>query len=96
MPRKHIPQRTCVGCRQVKDKRELVRVIRSSAGAVEVDESGKQPGRGAYLCRDLACWEAATKERQLDRALRVRLTQEEMARLREYAKTMPMAGDGED
>ena len=94
MRRKHVPQRTCVGCRQVRDKRDLVRVIRSSTGEIEVDTSGKKAG--AYLCCTRSCWEIALKERRLDHALRVRLTREEMARLQEYAQTMPVAGEREE
>jgi len=96
MRRKHVPQRTCVGCRQVRDKRTLIRVIRSSTGEIEVDTTGKKAGRGAYLCCNRPCWEVALKERRLDHALRVRLTHEEMDRLQEYAQTLPVAGGGEE
>jgi uncharacterized protein len=95
MAHKHIPQRTCVGCRQVRDKRTLIRVLRSALGEIEIDETGKQAGRGAYLCRDRICWQAALKGRRLDAALRVRLTQEEMSRLEDYAGKLPIAGDRE-
>lgn len=80
----------------MKDKKSLVRVIRSTTGEIEIDTTGKRPGRGAYLCRNRACWDAALKERRLDRALRVRLTEEEMTWLKEYAQGLPMAGDGEE
>ena len=50
MRRKRIPQRTCVGCRDVGDKRQLVRLVRTPGGTVEIDDTGKRPGRGAYLC----------------------------------------------
>ena len=92
--RKHMPQRTCVACRQVGDKRSLVRVIRSASGEIEVDETGKKAGRGAYLCRTRRCWQAALKGRLLDRALRVRLTDEEVARLGRYAESLPENGLG--
>ena len=67
-PRK-IPMRMCVGCRQMKPKKELVRVVRSQDGSVVVDRTSKMPGRGAYLCAEPACLEKAVKARMLDRAL---------------------------
>jgi predicted RNA-binding protein YlxR (DUF448 family) len=82
---KRIPQRTCVGCRTVRPKRELVRIVRTPEGRVVVDETGKQSGRGAYLCPEASCWERAVSKGQLSRALRVNLTEETRARLREYA-----------
>ena len=56
MPRKHVPLRTCVGCRQVRSKREMVRIVRTPTGEIEIDERGKKSGRGAYLCRRRECW----------------------------------------
>lgn len=67
-PRK-IPMRMCVGCRAMKPKKELVRVVKSPLGAVSLDRIGKMPGRGAYVCRDAACLARAQKQRQLERAL---------------------------
>jgi predicted RNA-binding protein YlxR (DUF448 family) len=87
--RKHVPQRTCVACRAVRSKRELVRIVRTPEGAVLVDETGKCNGRGAYICRQRRCWEAALARGQLERALKAKLTAETEARLREYAATLP-------
>lgn len=67
-PRK-IPMRMCVGCRAMKPKKELARVVKSPQGAVSLDRIGKMPGRGAYVCRDAACLARAQKQRQLERAL---------------------------
>ena len=67
MPKK-IPMRQCVGCREMKEKRELIRVVRSPEGAVSLDFKGKKPGRGAYLCPDPACLARAKKSRALERA----------------------------
>ena len=67
-PRK-IPMRMCVGCREMKPKRELIRVVRSQDGNVTVDFTGKAAGRGAYVCRSVECLERAIKTRGLDRAL---------------------------
>ena len=91
--RKHVPQRTCVACRAVRPKREMVRIVRLSStegnSTVMVDETGKRSGRGAYLCRQRDCWERALTRGQLERVLKVTLTVETMSRLREYAAMLP-------
>ncbi len=69
MRRQHVPMRTCVGCRASLPKRDLVRVVRVPEGKVELDLTGKRSGRGAYLCRNAACFDLAAKGRQLERAL---------------------------
>ena len=66
-PRK-IPQRQCVGCRTMREKRELIRVVRSPEGEISLDFKGKKPGRGAYVCPDAACLARARKSRALERA----------------------------
>jgi uncharacterized protein len=78
---KRTPQRTCVACRRVGDKRELVRLVRTAAGAVEIDSTGKKEGRGAYICPDPTCWEKALKGKQLELHLKCRLTLEDRERL---------------
>ena len=78
---KPIPQRTCVACRRTKTQRELVRLVRTTAGSVEIDRWGKREGRGAYLCPERACWEAALKGKQLEQALRASLTNDNRERL---------------
>ncbi len=65
---KKIPMRMCVGCREMKPKRELVRIVCSKEGAIAVDETGKAPGRGAYVCPIRGCLERAVKSRALERA----------------------------
>lgn len=75
------PERTCVGCRIKRPKRELLRIVRTAGGRVEVDRSGKSPGRGAYVCRDLACVARAARRGALARALREPLEPEDLARL---------------
>lgn len=67
MPKK-IPMRQCLGCREMKPKRELIRVVRSPEGELSLDFKGKKPGRGAYLCPDPACLARARKARALERA----------------------------
>ena len=64
MPKK-IPLRQCLGCREMKPKRELIRVVRSPEGELSLDFKGKAPGRGAYLCRDVKCLRAARRARRL-------------------------------
>ena len=66
-PRK-IPQRQCVGCRVMKNKRDLIRVVRSPQGEISLDFKGKKPGRGAYVCPDRECLKRARKTRALERA----------------------------
>lgn len=78
---KHVPLRTCVACRQGKPKRELVRVVRGSQGAVEIDLTGKKAGRGSYLCRSKTCWELALKKKGLEHALQTTISPEDRARL---------------
>jgi predicted RNA-binding protein YlxR (DUF448 family) len=63
----------CVACRQVKPKRDLVRLVRTGEAEVRVDASGKLNGRGAYICQDPECWTLAERRRALERALSVRL-----------------------
>ncbi len=65
---KKIPQRQCVGCREMKNKKDLIRVVRSPEGRVSLDFKGKLPGRGAYVCPDPACLAKARKSRALERA----------------------------
>ena len=74
-PRK-TPMRMCVGCREMKPKKELLRVVRSPEGEVSLDLTGKKPGRGAYCCRSAVCLKRALKQGQLDRQLEVKLTEE--------------------
>ena len=75
--------RMCVGCREMKEKRSLLRVVKSPEGEVSVDRVGKAPGRGAYVCRSKACLERAVKQRQLERALETRIDEAIFKRLTE-------------
>ena len=65
---KKIPQRQCVGCREMKEKKSLLRVVKSPEGEVSLDFGGKKPGRGAYVCHDVECLKRARKSRALERA----------------------------
>ena len=85
---KHVPQRTCVACKETRPKRDLVRVVLLTEGGIVVDETGKRNGRGAYLCRHCACWELAIKRGSLNRALRVCLQSEDIAVLEAFAASL--------
>ena len=78
---KKIPQRQCMGCRERKAKRELIRVVRMTDGNVSLDFSGKLNGRGAYSCPDPACLAKARKARSLERSLEVPIPEEVYDRL---------------
>lgn len=86
---KHMPQRTCVGCRATRTKRELIRVVSKLNTGVEVDFSSKSPGRGAYLCPKQECWEIGLKKNRLGHALRIKLSLEDCQKLVEYSRNLP-------
>ena len=72
----------CLGCREMKPKPELIRVVRAPDGTVSLDPVGKKPGRGAYVCRDAQCLSRAIRQKQLERQLEVPLGEETAAALR--------------
>ena len=78
------PLRMCVGCREQKNKRELIRVVRTPEGEVTIDHTGKRAGRGAYLCFRNECFKKAIKSRTLERSLSVKLNEETIATLEEH------------
>lgn len=80
---KHIPQRTCVVCRETAAKRTLVRIVRTADAGVQPDPTGKRNGRGAYLCTRPECWQRALTSSVLEKALRTPLTEADRAHLRE-------------
>ena len=73
---KKIPMRQCLGCREMKPKRELIRVVRSSDGNISLDFKGKASGRGAYICPDAQCLKRAIKAKALERAFSSRIPDE--------------------
>lgn len=83
MKQRKIPQRTCNGCGAQRAKNELVRVVRSPEGNVSLDLGGKQPGRGAYICRDLACLQKARKTKRLSRVLECEIPEAVYAEMEE-------------
>ncbi len=88
---RHIPQRTCVGCRTTSAKREFVRVVRTPEGAVTIDSTGRRSGRGAYLCERRACWEEALRRDRLARALRTAISARDREELGHYADRLEPA-----
>jgi predicted RNA-binding protein YlxR (DUF448 family) len=72
---RHVPQRTCVACRRIRAKRELVRLVRTAYGEVEIDTTGRKEGRGAYICPARPCWEKAVKGKQLEITLKTGISQ---------------------
>jgi len=87
--KKHIPQRTCIACRSVKSKRELIRIVRTPDQTVAVDETGKAQGRGAYLCKNPACWHKGLRQGIISRALKMTVSAEDIERLKAYAQNLP-------
>ncbi len=93
---KHVPQRTCVGCREVLPKRTMIRIVRTAQG-VQIDPTGKLAGRGAYLHDRRECWERGLKG-ALAHALKTTISPQERAELENFMKALPSeaepAGDG--
>lgn len=86
---KHIPQRICIVCRSVNPKRGLVRLVRTATGGVQVDNTGKQNGRGAYVCQQADCWQILVERNIVVGALRLALlTEEDRAALVSFARTI--------
>jgi len=81
--KRKIPQRMCVGCREMKDKRMLIRVVRTPQGDIDLDPTGKKSGRGAYICPNINCLEQAIKGKRIQNALEAEIPEEIFARLRE-------------
>ena len=88
---KKIPQRQCMGCRERREKRQLIRVVRKTDGEVSLDFGGKMNGRGAYLCPNPECRKKAIRSKSLDRSLEVTIPQEVYDRL---AKEMEVGVNG--
>ena len=78
---KKIPQRQCMGCRERRSKREMIRVVRSPEGDVSLDFGGKKNGRGAYLCPNMECLKKAIRSKSLDRSLEVTIPEDVYDRL---------------
>ena len=68
------PQRTCIACKSIKGKRELIRIVRNKEGIIELDMTGRKNGRGAYICKDVKCFENLKKSRGLDRSFKLQIS----------------------
>jgi uncharacterized protein len=86
--RKHVPLRTCIACQQQRPKREMVRIVRTPEGMIEIDRKGKQAGRGAYVCLAPDCWNVALDVRRLARALHATVMPEDIGSLRVASRTL--------
>ncbi len=73
---KKIPQRTCIGCNVKKDKTELIRIVKNKENEISIDKTGKQDGRGAYICNNMQCLEKAIKAKRLERSFEMEITDE--------------------
>ena len=80
---KKVPQRMCTGCMEMKDKKQLISVVRNKEGEISIDMTGKKPGRGAYICKNIDCLEKAIKAKRLERNLEVNIDEEVFIKLKE-------------
>lgn len=83
---KKIPERTCIGCGEKKEKKELIRIVRTEEGGLLPDPTGRRNGRGAYLCQNPACLEKAIKRKALQRSFREEIPTEMLSALQEEFK----------
>lgn len=83
MKLKKLPERRCVGCMEMKPKKELIRIVRNNEGEISIDPIGKKPGRGAYVCKNIKCFEEAYKTKRLERSLSHSIEEEIYAKLKE-------------
>lgn len=91
---RHVPHRTCIGCREEAARRTFVRIVRTPEGRVVVDETGRANGRGAYLHGNRACWEKALKGSTIGRALKISPAGEDVEALRAYGMALPAEEEG--
>jgi uncharacterized protein len=80
---KKIPQRMCLGCQEMKPKKELIRVVKNSEGNIKIDLTGKAPGRGAYICKSVECLDKAIKSKRFEKAFETKISEEIFTALRE-------------
>ena len=92
---KHVPQRTCIACRQVAGKRSLIRIVRTGQG-VEIDPTGKKAGRGAYLHPNQQCWQAILTGNRLGQALRTTISPDNRRTLQTFVATLPAREEVEE
>lgn len=83
LKKRKIPLRKCLGCNEMKPKKELIRIVRNPEGKVDIDKGGKAPGRGCYICPSISCLESAVKAKRVEKALEVPVDVEVFNKLRE-------------
>lgn len=83
MKKRKIPLRVCAGCQEQKNKKDMIRVVRTPEGTVEIDKTGKKSGRGVYVCQNQDCLEKAYKEHRLERSLKTKVSDEIYEALRQ-------------
>jgi predicted RNA-binding protein YlxR (DUF448 family) len=86
---KHLPERTCIACKNTRAKKELIRLVLTNDNLVEIDLSGKKNGRGAYLCPEYPCWEQGLKKNRLDYALKTKIAPSNRQSLIAFAESLP-------
>ena len=89
---KNIPQRTCIVCRTQKNKNKLLRIVKNKENIIKVDESGKEPGRGAYICYNMDCSERAKKSKKLERTLEIKINDDTYKQIKNAIESK-MGGD---
>ena len=88
MKTKKIPSRNCVGCRNAKEKRSMIRIVKNAENEISLDVTGKKNGRGAYICRNIECLHSAIKSKGLERSLKTAIPEEVIQTLEEEMKAV--------
>ena len=70
---KKVPERSCIGCNTKKEKRDLIRIVKNKQGEINIDKTGKMPGRGAYICDNISCLEKLIKTKKLERVFQMKI-----------------------
>ncbi len=83
---KSLPQRTCIGCNEIKLKKELIRIVKNKESQIFIDKTGKANGRGAYICDNIECLEKAIKTKRLERSFETQISEDIYNELRETIK----------
>src|SRR4030042_541960 len=83
---KHVARRTCIACRKIQDKQAMIRIVNTPDGRIEADPGGKKSGRGAYLCKDVGCWEEGLKGNRLEHSLKTGINRERKNNLFNWIK----------
>ena len=96
LKQRKVPMRMCVGCHEMRPKRELQRIVRSPEGEVSIDPVGKKPGRGAYVCRNVECLKKARKTKALERKFEAPVSGEVFEALEEAFMALPPVSEEED